>query len=135
MTKRSLLLQAAALFTAVWWVMTGSTLAAEGSGNPANGKAIFERTCANCHSTEIGVNKIGPSLWGIIDRPIAVVPDYTYSETLRERKTEWQVWDEAALNVYLRNPREAVHGVKMFFKGLPAQSDRLDVIAYLQTLK
>jgi cytochrome c len=76
-----------------------------------------------------------PSLWGIIDRPIAVVPDYTYSETLRQRKTEWQIWDEAALNVYLRNPREAVHGVKMFFKGLPEQSDRLDVISYLQTLK
>ena len=61
--------------------------------------------------------------------------DYTYSETLRQRKTEWQIWDEAALDVYLRNAREAVHGVKMFFKGLPAQSDRLDIIAYLQTLK
>lgn len=133
--KQSLMLQAAALFAAALWMMTGSTLAAEASGNPVNGKAIFQRTCANCHSTEIGVNKIGPSLWGIIDRPIAVVPDYTYSETLRERKTDWQVWDVAALDVYLRNPREAVHGVKMFFKGLPAQSDRLDVISYLKTLK
>jgi cytochrome c len=135
MTKRPVVLPAAALFMAASWMMTGSALAAEVSGNPANGKAVFQRTCANCHSTEIGVNKIGPSLWGIVDRPIAVVPDYTYSETLRQRKTEWQTWDEAALNVYLRNPREAVHGVKMFFKGLPAQSDRLDVISYLQTLK
>jgi cytochrome c len=127
------MLQAAALFTAASWA--GLAPAAEVAGNPVNGKAIFQRTCANCHSTDIGVNKIGPSLWGIVGRPIAVVPDYTYSETLRQRKTEWQIWDEAALNVYLRNPREAVHGVKMFFKGLPEQSDRLDVIAYLQTLK
>ena len=115
--------------------MTGSTLAAEVSGNPVIEKAIFQRTCANCHSTQIGLNKIGPSLEGIIDRPIAVGPDYTYSETSQQRKTEWQIWDEAALDVYLRNAREAVHGVKMFFKGLPAQSDRLDIIAYLQTLK
>jgi cytochrome c len=75
-----------------------------------------------------------PSLWGIIDRPRGCA-GYTYSETLRQRRTEWQIWDEAALNVYLRNSREAVHGVKMFFKGLPEQSDRLDVISYLQTLK
>ncbi len=135
MTKRRLMLQGGRPVHGASGIMTGSTLAAEVSGNPVIGKAIFQRTCANCHSTQIGLNKIGPSLEGIIDRPIAVVPDYTYSETLRQRKTEWQIWDEAALDVYLRNPREAVHGVKMFFKGLPAQSDRLDIIAYLQTLK
>jgi cytochrome c len=28
-----------------------------------------------------------------------------------------------------------IHGVKMFFKGLPEAKDRADVIAYLQTLK
>ena len=81
MTKRRLTLPAAALLIATAWMMPGATLAAEASGDPVNGKAIFQRTCANCHSTEIGVNKIGPSLWGIVDRPIAVVPDYNYSET------------------------------------------------------
>ena len=35
----------------------------------------------------------------------------------------------------LLQPRGDVHGVKMFFKGLPEPKDRADVIAYLQTLK
>ena len=130
MTKRGFCF-ATVVLAAVASCVTTAALA----GDPVNGKTIFQHTCANCHSPEIGVNKIGPSLWGVIDRPIAVVPDYNYSETLRDRKTEWQVWDEAALNVYLRNPRDAVHGVKMFFKGLPEPSDRADVIAYLHTLQ
>jgi hypothetical protein len=78
---------------------------------------------------------VGPSLWHIVCRKIAIVPGYDYSATLRTRQTEWQVWDAAALDVYLRNPREAVHGVQMYFKGLPEESDRADVIAYLRTLQ
>ena len=103
-------------------------------GNPEKGKAIFQRTCANCHSTEIGVNKVGPSLWGVVGRPIASVPDFPYSEKLRQLRSEWQVWDVSALDVYLRDPR-AVHGVKMAFKGLPNDTERADVISYLITLK
>jgi cytochrome c len=76
-----------------------------------------------------------PSLWGIIDRPIADVPATHTPKHCGSEKPNGQIWVEAALNVYLRNPREAVHGVKMFFKDLPEQSDRLDVISYLQTLK
>jgi len=100
-----------------------------------HGKEIFQHTCANCHSTKIGVNKIGPTLWDVVGRKIAIVPDYPYSETMRALQTDWQVWDAASLDVYLRNPREAVHGVKMFFKGLPGASDRADIILYLDTLK
>src|SRR5262245_63131672 len=37
--------------------------AADAGGNATTGKAVFERTCRNCHSAEIGVNKVGPSLW------------------------------------------------------------------------
>ncbi|WP_204848412.1 c-type cytochrome [Rhodopila globiformis] len=47
------------------------------------GKAIFNRTCTNCHSTDIGVNKIGPSLYHVVGRPSAVVQDYNYSEAMK----------------------------------------------------
>lgn len=30
----------------------------------AKGKEIFERTCSNCHSTQIGLNKVGPFALG-----------------------------------------------------------------------
>jgi cytochrome c len=115
--------------------MTNAVAVEPATGNAEKGQAIFQRICANCHSQEIGVNKVGPSLWHVIGRPIAAVPDFNYSDNLRERRTDWQVWDQATLNVYLRNPRETVHNVKMFFKGLPDPTDRADVIAYLNTLE
>jgi cytochrome c len=101
------------------------------AGDVSRGKEIFQRTCINCHSTEIGVNKIGPSLHGVVGREVAIVPDFIYSDALKAtRKT----WTEAELNAYLADPRGAMHGVKMFFKGLPDADQRADVIAYLKTL-
>jgi cytochrome c len=101
------------------------------AGDVSRGKEIFRRTCINCHSTEIGVNKIGPSLHGVVGREVAIVPDFIYSDALKAtRKT----WTEAELDAYLADPRGAMHGVKMFFKGLPDADQRADVIAYLKTL-
>lgn len=101
-------------------------------GDPAAGKDIFARTCENCHAVVIGVNKVGPSLWNVIDRKPAAVPDFAYSDAMKANKQPWTV---AALDTYLADPRGDVHGVKMFFKGLPNSTDRANVIAYLQTLK
>ncbi len=100
----------------------------------AAGKAIFDKTCANCHSTEAGVNKVGPTLFDIVGRPIGSVHGYDYSEKMRAVAKQWKVWDEKHLDTYLTNPREVLHGVKMFFS-LPDAKDRADVIAYLNTLK
>jgi cytochrome c len=101
-------------------------------GNVAEGEAIFNRTCLNCHAVEIGVNKIGPSLHGIIGRKSASVPDFNYSGPL---KAADKTWDADELDAYLSDPRGSMHGVKMFFKGLPEAQQRADVIAYLATLK
>jgi cytochrome c len=106
--------------------------AADTVGDPVAGKAIFQRTCVLCHSNEIGVNKVGPSLWNVVGRQPAAVPDFVYSEGMKANKTPWTL---SALDAYLADPRGDVHGAKMFFKGLPEPKDRADVIAYLQTLK
>ncbi|MBR1130273.1 c-type cytochrome [Bradyrhizobium iriomotense] len=109
---------------------TPSASAAE--GDAAAGKAVFQRTCENCHAVAIGVNKVGPSLWNVVDRKPAVVPDFAYSDAMKANKA---AWTPTALDAYLADPRGDVHGVKMFFKGLPNPADRANVIAYLQTLK
>jgi cytochrome c len=101
-------------------------------GDAAAGQAVFERTCRNCHAVEIGVNKVGPSLWNVVGRKPAAVPDFAYSQAM---KANIEAWTPKALDGYLADPRGDVHGVKMFFKGLPDPKDRADVIAYLQTLK
>ena len=112
----------------------GFSVAAQ-AGDVEHGKEIFSHTCTNCHSTHIGVNKVGPSLFDIVGRPTASLPDFEYSKPLRDLATTQPNWNEKAIEAYLSNPREEVHGVKMFFKGLPNDQDRLDVIAYLNTLK
>jgi cytochrome c len=115
-------------------LMTSATgaIAAESGGDPAAGAAIFQRICQACHTAEIGVNKVGPSLWNVVDRIPASVPDYVYSDAMKANKAQWSA---AALDAYLEDPRGDVHGVKMFFRGLPNAKDRADVIAYLGTLK
>lgn len=104
------------------------------AGDVELGKALFTRTCANCHSTEAGVNKVGPTLFDIVDRPIASIQGYDYSPKMRAVRSQWKVWNEAHLDAYLTNPRQVQHGVRMFF-AVPDAKDRADVIAFLNTLK
>lgn len=96
------------------------------------GKEIFDKTCHKCHSPEAGMNKVGPSLYHIVGRPSGAVEGYMYSDAMKSLHADWT---PAALNVYLQDPRGNVHGVKMFFKGLPDPQDRANVIAYLQSLQ
>jgi cytochrome c len=111
---------------------SGSAIAAEASGDAVAGRAIFQRICQTCHSAEIGINKVGPSLWNVVGRQAASVPDFVYSDGMKSNKS---IWSASSLDAYLADPRGDVHGAKMFFKGLPEAKDRADVIAYLQTLK
>ena len=75
----------------------GAVQAADAGG----GKALFDRTCANCHSVEAGVNKVGPTLFDVVDRPIASVPGYDYSKKMRAVGKDWKVWNEKRLGDYL----------------------------------
>jgi cytochrome c len=121
------------LITVALLMMSASAAsAADASGDAVAGRAIFQRVCQNCHSAEIGVNKVGPSLWNVVGRKAAAVPDFIYSDAMKSNQS---VWTAASLDAYLADPRGDVHGVKMFFKGLPGPQDRSDVIAYLATLK
>ena len=43
-------------------------------GDAVAGKAVFKK-CAPCHSVE-PVNRVGPTLAGIVGRPVASVSDY-----------------------------------------------------------
>ena len=101
------------VLSALLMTSSAAAFAADSSGDSISGKAIFQHICQNCHSAEIGINKVGPSLWNVVGRE----------------------WTAAALDAYLADPRGDVHGAKMFFKGLPESRDRADVIAYLTTLK
>ena len=116
------------------FVLAAALLAAFAMGGQAQadeiakGKEIFDHTCGNCHPTQIGMNKIGPSLWAVVGRPVASVPDFNYSAALTAKRDECKTWDETRLDAYLLNPREVLHGVKMYFKGLPEAKYRAAVL-------
>ncbi len=100
-------------------------------GDPAAGKTIFAK-CMVCHSPDAGVNKVGPSLHGIVGRPSHSISDYNYSPAMQAYNV---TWDEAALDKYLVEPRAVVVGTKMIFAGIKKDQDRQNLIAYLKTLK
>ena len=101
-------------------------------GNPDAGKSVFIK-CQACHEAEQGVNKIGPTLKGIVGRKTASIADYKYSDAMAAKGAAGQVWDEATLAAYLPDPKAYVPGTKMAFAGLKNPQEVADVIAYLKT--
>jgi len=113
-------------------VTASLSLPAVAAGDAAAGKTIVGNTCSLCHSTDKGVNKIGPSLFGVYGSKSAEVSGYQFSDALKKLNV---TWDDPTLDKWLTNPRDMAPGTKMIFPGLPNAPDRQNVIAYLKTLK
>ena len=88
------------------------------------------RSCRSCHALQQGKNGTGPSLYGVVGRPIDSIPDFNYSGALLQVGTEWTPEN---LNTFLTNPKAAAPGTKMTFAGLSKPEDRANLIAYLAT--
>ena len=101
------------------------------AGDAAAGQQVFASSCSICHTTEPGVNKIGPSLAGVFGRKSGTEAGFDYSPALKAAAI---TWDEKTLNQFIQNPGADVHGTKMFVS-VPGSDDRQNVIAYLKTLK
>ena len=101
----------------------------------AKGAAIFKK-CEACHSGEKGgPNKVGPDLWGIVDRPVAGHEGFSYSAGMKEfAKGGSEKWTYDHLYHFLKKPKDYVKGTAMGFAGLPKEEERADLLAYLQTL-
>ena len=95
------------------------------------GKTAFKK-CSLCHTTEVGKNKVGPSLFGVVDRKSASLDGYNYSEAMKKFDHSW---DAQTLDAYLADPRAVVPGTKMIYPGIKDKAERDDVIAYIETLK
>ncbi len=99
----------------------------------ADGEKAF-RQCKSCHMVGEGAkNRVGPELNGVVGRPIGSIEDFKYSGTLQDAMAAGEVWDMDKLHAFLANPKDAMPGTKMSFRGVrdPAEIDAL--IAYLQS--
>ena len=94
--------------------------------------AQLAKVCQACHNVEEGQGpKVGPDLYGIVDRPVASVAGFRYSGALKAKGGKWTF---AALNKWLTDPRGDVPGTSMTFVGVSSEKQRADLIAYLDTL-
>jgi cytochrome c len=90
------------------------------------------KPCQACHNFEKGTGaKIGPPLYGIVDRVKASVAGFNYSEAIQSRGGEWTYGD---LDQFLANPKAYAQGTKMAFAGETDPAKRADIIDYLHTL-
>jgi cytochrome c len=88
------------------------------------------KACQACHSFDKGGSaKVGPTLWGIVGRPIASVAGFAYSDALKAVGGDW-TYDK--LNHWITKPAAMAAGTKMAFPGESEASKRADILAYLQ---
>ena len=113
---------------------------AQAAGDAAKGATIFQQ-CQLCHTAEKGVNKTGPSLYGVVGRPAGSIQGFEYSDAMKAASAKGLVWSEENIVKYLANPHQFfveylgdknARNKMTFF--LTNEQDREDVVAYLKSV-
>src|SRR5205814_8951128 len=102
------------------------------SANVDAGKDVAKK-CAACHTFEKGgPNRVGPNLFGVLNEPKGQGRGgFNFSAAMKGKGGNWTYDD---LNKFIASPKGFVPGTAMGFAGLPKDSERADVIAYLRSL-
>lgn len=91
--------------------------------------------CKLCHDLTkepSGETLPGATLWDILDRPVASIDGFAYSNALTEMGG---VWTYAALNSYIANPKAFLPGTTMYsFRGIPEPQRRAALLLFLRSL-
>ena len=107
---------------------SGNIMALFASTSAADGAKVFKK-CLACHSIEKGgPNKIGPNIFGVLNRKAGSISDYKYSKAMA---AYGKVWSFEEMNGFLTKPKDWIKGTKMSFIGLKSAKDRAAVILYM----
>ena len=98
------------------------------------GERAYQK-CYACHATEPGKHDLaGPSLHGIVGRPVAAVPGVDYSPALRHFAAGNPVWTKELIDRFAADPEALVPGTSMAFHGIADAGERNVLIDYLESL-
>ena len=101
------------------------------SADVGKGAKVFKK-CSACHKLDDGNNSTGPFLYGVVGRPIASADGFGYSGALSGLSDG--TWTAEELDAFLTKPSSYASGTSMSFSGLKKQKDRVNLIAYLDSL-
>jgi cytochrome c len=103
------------------------------SADASAGAAVFKK-CQSCHSIEKGgPNKVGPDLWGLVNRPVATHEGFSYSAGMKDfSKGGQETWTFDHLNHFLAGPKAYVKGTAMGFAGIKNDKERANLLAYIR---
>src|SRR4051794_6533006 len=104
-----------------------SQSAAFAQSDANRGEKVFEE-CRACHTTDAGVNLVGPSLRGVIGRKSGALDDFRYSPAMKRADI---VWTRQTLDAFIADPQGIVPANRMPFSGIPDAKSRAAVIEYL----
>ena len=94
--------------------------------------AASAKKCVACHTFDKGgPNRVGPNLFGILNDHVGQGRGFNFSAAMKAKGGSWTYDD---LNKFIANPKGFVPGTAMGFAGIPRDSERADLIAYLRTL-
>lgn len=94
------------------------------------GKRAFDK-CTACHEITKPVNKVGPHLVGIWNRPAAKADKFPYSLAMQASDV---VWTAENLSQYIENPREFIPYNRMSFIGIKDPEERQALLDYLRDI-
>lgn len=100
------------------------------SADVDKGSKVFKK-CSACHKVD-GTDATGPHLNGVVGRAQAGVAGFNYSGALAGLG---DVWTHEHLNDFLAKPSAYAPGTTMSFAGLNKVEDRVNLIAYLESLQ
>jgi len=121
------------IYCAVALVMSAAPLTAQAAeADIKKGEKVFKK-CKVCHEVAKTKNKIGPHLVNLFERKAGSIEGYKYSSAMKAKGEEGLVWNAETLDAYLIKPKKYVPKTKMAFPGLKKESDRVNLIAYLET--
>ncbi|MCS6986014.1 MAG: c-type cytochrome [Sphingomonadaceae bacterium] len=113
---------------ALWPGLAHAQAMPEEDAEVRRGRLLFLQ-CRACHTLAAGeAHRVGPNLWGVLDRPVGSAAGFAYSPAL----SRWGGrWTPERLDAFLADPAGAVPGTTMAFGGLARPEDRRALARFL----